>query len=210
MNTDISKAIIQNKLESVDKLNRFEQGSRPKVSIDNSATVKFIDDGSDRLGSKTTTPGSAIKLKSSDLVKIKESDVIEKGKKILQKGAYANVIVEACHEYHRNEPISTRFVVLSTQHEGFFDISFSAEFDNEFILHILHEITASLKQVVNTRPMCSTLSLTANEKYITIHGKESDSFVDVELNSANFNLVLKRMIQEQRRTQVSVSKRRGG
>ena len=58
--------------------------------------------------------------------------------------------------------------------------------------------------------MCSTISLSVNEKFITIRGKESDSFVDIEFNAANFKLELKRMIQEQRRTQVTVEKRRGG
>ena len=212
MSTEISKTIAQNKLESLDKLNLLqgENDNRPKVSVDHNATITLIGGDNEMLGSPTKATATTIKLTFSDFAQNEETEVLIQGKQILQQACYDNAAVEACHEYHRNEILNTRFVAFSTEHEGFFDIDFSNGFDDEFILDTLKEITATFKQVVNSRPLCSTISLSHTEKYITIRGKESDSFVDVELEKTNFSLALKRMIQEQRRTLVSVDKRRGG
>ena len=203
MTTDIAKTIAQSRLEALDKRHplQAEQGGRPQVKLDPNAPVMLIggameNENIELLQTKAVT--SSPKLTFADLIK-----------SILQKAA-VGAVVEGCHEYHRNEVIGTRFVVFSTNHEGFFDIEFSAGFSDEFILDCLKDITGCFKQVVNSRPMCSTISLSVNEKFITIRGKESDFFVDVEFNAANFKLELKRMIQEQRRTQVTVEKRRGG
>ena len=214
MTTDIAKTIAQSRLEALDKRHplQAEQGGRPQVKLDPNAPVMLIggameNENIELLQTKAVT--SSPKLTFADLIKTPDTSILAKGKSILQKAA-VGAVVEGCHEYHRNEVIGTRFVVFSTNHEGFFDIEFSAGFSDEFILDCLKEITGCFKQVVNSRPMCSTISLSVNEKFITIRGKESDSFVDVEFNAANFKLELKRMIQEQRRTQVTVEKRRGG
>lgn len=214
MTTEIAKTIAQSRLEALDKLHplQAEQGGRPQVKLDPNAPVMLIggameNENTELLQTKAIT--SSPKLTFANLAKTSDTAVLEQGKKILQKSA-PGTVVEACHEFHRNEVILTRFVVFSTQHEGFFDIGFSSHFDDSFILDTLREIVATFKQVVNSRPMCSSILLSANEKFITIRGKESDSFVDVELNADNFKLELKRMIQEQRRTVVTVEKHRGG
>lgn len=215
MSTTISKTIAQERLGALDKLNPLPHSqsaeSRTKVQFEATDGIELIGapKDSDNNGHIKTIAAST-KLHLTDLATINDSEVIEKGKKILRQAASNEAVVEASHLFLRNEVISTRFIVFSKQHEGFFDIEFSNGFDDEFILETLKEITSTFKQVVNNRPMCSTISLTSTEKFITIHGKESDSFIDVDLNRANFNMMLKRMIQEQRRTQVSVNKRRGG
>lgn len=211
MSNEISKTIAQNKLESLDKLNLLQakNNERPKVDLEHNATITLLGGENDRMGNATKATATTVKLKFSDLNQMPESKILTQGKKILQDACYEQAAVEACHEYHRNEILNTRFVAFSLEHEGFFDIEFSNGFEDDFILETLKTITATFKQVVNARPMCSTISLSHTEKFITIRGKESDSFVDVELEKTNFSLVLKRMIQEQRRTQISVGKRRG-